>query len=221
MKLRFAFFLLLVLAVAAVPAMAQTDLYDNGPVDGQDLGFTLNFGFSVSDSFTLGSSATVTGASFWAWLIPGDTLTSIEFQIGAAAFGNELLDQTLNLTAANCFSNQFGYTVCDETATFSGGGVNLSAGTWWMTLSNASVPSGDPAYWDMNSGPSQAQENTIGTIPSESFTMWGAGTTSSTTCSGCGCGNNPTCGPEPGSFLLLGSGVLGIGAMLWMKLRWW
>ena len=56
MKLRFAFFLLLVLAVAAVPAMAQTDLYDNGPVDGQDLGFTLNFGFSVSDSFTLAAA---------------------------------------------------------------------------------------------------------------------------------------------------------------------
>ena len=40
------------------------------------------------------------------------------------------MDQTLNLTATNCFSNQFGYTVCDETATFNGGGVNLSAGTW-------------------------------------------------------------------------------------------
>ena len=46
-----------------------------------------------------------------------------------------------------------------------------------MTLSNASVPSGDPAYWDSNAGvgchsdgcPSLAQENTIGTIPSESF----------------------------------------------------
>ncbi len=165
------------------------DVYDNGPVNGEDLGWTINFGFSVSDSFTLGDSATVTNASFWAWLIPGDTLTSVEVQIGAAPFGNELFDQTLNFTSSNCFPNQFGYNVCAETATFIGGGVNLGAGTYWMTLSNASVPSGDPAYWDMNSGPSQAQENTIGTVPSEAFTLWGSGTTTTTT-------PPPQCFPE-------------------------
>src|SRR5580704_7007256 len=92
--------LALCLTLAAVPAMAQTDIYDNGPVNGQDLGWTINFGFTVSDSFNVGAGgATVTGASFWAWLIPGDTLTSVEFQIGSAAFGNELLDQTLSVTA--------------------------------------------------------------------------------------------------------------------------
>ena len=128
MKMRIASLSLLALCLnlAAVPAMAQ-DIYDNGPVNGQDLGWTINFGFSVSDSFTVGSPANISGASFWAWLIPGDTLTSVEFQIGAAAFGNELMDQTLNVTAANCFSNQFGYNVCDETASFNGGGVNLGA----------------------------------------------------------------------------------------------
>ncbi len=209
MKLRIALLAVVCLALAAIPAMAQTDVYDNGPVNGQDLGWTINFGFSVSDSFTLESANTVTGASFWAWLIPGDTLTSVEFQIGANAFGNELLDQTLNVTASNCFSNQFGYNVCDETATFNGGGVALNAGTYWMTLSNASVPSGDPAYWDMNSGPSQAQENTIGTVPSESFTMWG-GTTTTTTSTGTT--------PEPSSILLVGSGILGLAGLLRRKL---
>ena len=147
MKFSIALVALFCLFLIATPSRSQT-LYDNGPVDGQDLGWTINFGFSVSDSFTLGSAATVPGASFWAWLIPGDTLTSVEFQIGASAFGNELMDQTLNVTASNCFSNQFGYNVCDETATFNGGGVALGASTYWMTLSNASVPSGDPAYWD-------------------------------------------------------------------------
>ena len=213
MKMRIASLSLLALCLtlAAVPAMAQTDLYDNGPVNGQDLGWTINFGFSVSDSFTLGSAATVTGASFWAWLIPGDTLTSVEFQIGANAFGNELLDQTLSTTATNCFSNQFGYNVCDETATFNGGGVNLGAGTYWMTLSNASVPSGDPVYWDLNNGPSQAQENTIGTVPSESFTMWGGSTTTSTTTT-----SGTT--PEPSSIMLFGSGILGLAGVLRRKL---
>ncbi len=214
MKLHMASLTVLVLALAALPAMAQTDVYDNGPVNGQDLGWTINFGFSVSDSFTLGSGTTVSGASFWAWLIPGDTLTSVEFQIGAAAFGNGLLDQTLNVTASNCFSNQFGYNVCDETATFNGGGVALGAGTYWMTLSNASVPSGDPAYWDMNSGPSQAQENTLGTVPSESFTMWG-GSPTTTTCGPCGSSTTP----EPTTLMLLGSGAVGLTAMLRLKLR--
>ena len=31
----------------------------NGPVNGQDLGWTINFGFTVSDSFTLTAGASV------------------------------------------------------------------------------------------------------------------------------------------------------------------
>jgi hypothetical protein len=116
----------LCLTLVAVPALAQSDVYDNGPVDGQDLGWTINFAFTVSDSFILSRATDVTGMQFWAWLIPGDTLTSVEVQLGAAAFGNEFLDQTVSVTASNCFSNQFGYNVCDETASWTG--VNLSAG---------------------------------------------------------------------------------------------
>ena len=134
MKFSIVLVALFCLFLIATPSRSQT-LYDNGPVDGQDMGWTINFGFSVSDSFTLSIAPPVSGASFWAWLIPGDTLTSVDFQIGASAFGNELMDQTLSVTASNCFSNQLGYNVCDETATFNGGGVNLGAGTYWMTLS--------------------------------------------------------------------------------------
>ena len=220
MNSRIALLTLLFLLLAAVSGLAQ--LYENGPVNGQDMGWTINFGFSVSDSFHLNSEAGVTEVEFWAWLIPGDTLTSVEFQIGAAAFGNELLDQTLNVTATNCFLNHLGYNVCDEFANLNGGGLSIGAGTYWLTLSNASVPSGDPAYWDMNSGvgcqspgcPSLAQENTIGTIPSEAFSIHGP----------CDVRNNsPDCGPpstpEPTSLLLFGSGIFGLAAMLRCKLR--
>ena len=51
MKLRTASLSLLALCLVALPAAAQT-LYSNGPIDGQDTGWTINFGFAVSDSFT-------------------------------------------------------------------------------------------------------------------------------------------------------------------------
>jgi hypothetical protein len=202
------------LTLAAVPAMAQNDLYNNGPVNGTVDGYTINFGFTVSDSFHLSSSATVDNMSFWAWLLlPGDTLTSVEVQMGSAAFGNELFDQTVNLSASNCFMNNYGYNVCMESGSFSG--PALGAGNYWVTLANASVPNGDPAFWDMNSGigctspgcPSMAQENMAGTIFSEAFTLSGAATTTSTGTT-----------PEPGSLLLFASGVLGLAGLLRRKM---
>lgn len=194
--------------------MAQSIVYDNGPVDGQDLGWTINFGFVVSDSFTVSNgNGNIGGMDFWAWLIPGDTITSVEVQIGDQALGNNLMDMTVNLTASDCFSNNFGYNVCMESATFSG--PNLSNGVYWVSLGNAMVPSGDPAYWDANSGvgcqsqgcPSQAEENTIGSINSESFTLTAQSTTTSTGTT-----------PEPSSILLFASGFLGVAAVLRRKL---
>lgn len=205
-KLRITLLLALCLGLAAIPAVAQQDLYDNGPGNGQDLGWTINFGFSVTDEFTLSNPATVNGLSFWDWLIPGDNMTSVEVQLGSAAFGNSLLDVVVNPAASRCTSNQFGYNVCDETAGFNP--VNLNPGMYWMTLSNASVPSGDPAYWDMNSGPSQAQENTIGTVPSETFTILGSSSTSTSTSTSTGTT------PEPSSILLFGSGFFALASVL-------
>ncbi|HUK73897.1 MAG TPA: PEP-CTERM sorting domain-containing protein, partial [Candidatus Bathyarchaeia archaeon] len=70
----------------------------------------------------------------------------------------------------------------------------------------------DPIYWDENSGPSSASENSVGTIPSEAFTVLG-GTSSSTT-------TTSTTGtvPEPSSILLFGSGILGLAGVLRRKL---
>ena len=44
-------------------------------------------------------------------------------------------------------------------------------------LQNAVVNTGDPVYWDENSGPSLASESSVGTIPSESFTILSESTT--------------------------------------------
>src|SRR5689334_10724965 len=180
--------------------MADT-VYDNGPINGTTDAWTINFGFIVSDTFTT-SGATVNGLAFGAWLFPGDVLQSAEVSITDAEFGgNTFLDEVVNFTQSGCVGNQYGFNVCTETGTFTD--TNLAAGSYWLNLQNATVNTGDPVYWDENSGPSQASENSVGTIPSEAFTLTG------------GPANTV---PEPGSILLFGSGVLGLAGVLRRKL---
>jgi hypothetical protein len=201
------------MVVAAVPVIAG-DIYDNGPTTGTADAWTVNFGFAVTDSFITAADTTATGASFIFWLIPGDTAPAVDVSIGTSAFGSDVASFTgLASTGSTALgTNQYGYTLEKDSYSFRPN-VNLNAGTYWITLQNASVPSGDPVYWDENSGPSMAQENTIGTIPSESFSING----------GCGAGkSSPDCGPptpEPGSLLLFGSGIVGVASLLRLKIR--
>jgi len=220
MKLRAAVVSLFALSLGlAAPAVAQT-LYNNGPIDGNTDAWTVNFGFVVSDTFTISSNgSTVTGASFGMWEFPGDTLTSAELSITSEENGGtSYFDQTVNFTQGACTGNQFGFNVCQESTSFSG--PTLNGGTYWINLQNASVPSGDPIYWDENSGPSQASENSVGSIPSEAFTMLsscaggspaGCGTTTTTTTTT----TSPV--PEPNSIMLFGSGILGLAS--WLRRR--
>ena len=215
MKLRIASLTLLLLALVAIPAMAQ-DIYDNGPTNGNTDAWTINFGFIVSDTFNVtNNNTTITGGSFAMWLVPGDTLTSAELSITSSEFGGtSYFDQTVNFTQGACTINQYGYNVCNENTSFSG--PFLNAGTYWLNLQNASVPSGDPVYWDENSGPSRASENSVGSVPSESFTLlstcvdWPCATSTTTTTS--------SSVPEPSSILLLGSGMLGLAGVLRRRL---
>ncbi|MGA2370952.1 MAG: choice-of-anchor tandem repeat GloVer-containing protein [Candidatus Korobacteraceae bacterium] len=159
----------------------SNDMYDNGPINGNTDAWTINFGLITSDSFNVASNnSTVAGMSFGAWLFSGDTLTSAEVSITSAENGGtSYFDQTVNFTMGTCTGNEYGYNVCTVTTSFNG--PTLNAGTYWVNLQNASVPSGDPVYWDENSGvgctgpgcPSSASQNDVGTIPSEAFTMLG------------------------------------------------
>ena len=85
MKLRAASLYLLATCLFALPALAQNDLYDNGPTNGTNDAWTLNFGFAVSNTFTLSSNSTVNGLNFAAWLSPGDVLESIEISISSGS----------------------------------------------------------------------------------------------------------------------------------------
>ena len=209
MKLRIALLSLLALCLVAVPAMAQT-VYDNGAINGTTDAWTINFGFVVSDTFTVGSGgSSVNGLAFGAWTFPGDVLQTAEVSISSAEFGGTTFtDQVVSFSQSGCSGNQYGFNVCTETGTF-GTSLNLAGGTYWLNLSNAVVNDGDPVYWDENSGPSSASENSVGTIPSEAFTVLGGSGTSTT---------SSTSVPEPSSIMLFGSGILGLAGVLRRKL---
>ncbi len=157
-------------------------IYDNGPINGTSDAWTINFGFVVSDTIAVGSG-TVSGMTFGAWVYPGDILESVEISITSSEFGGtSYFDGVVSFTQSGCNANQYGFNVCTATsANFSG--PNLAAGTYWVNLQNAQVNTGDPLYWDENSGvgctsngcPSLASVNTVGTIPSESFQVLGSG----------------------------------------------
>src|ERR1039457_4335974 len=108
----FSLLTILCLVLAVTPAMADT-LYSNGPVNGTTDAWTINFGFSVSDSFTCSSQAcSVEDFHIGVWLTQGDSLTSVEMQLGSTSFGSQYTDQVLNAVGqTNLFVNQFGEQV--------------------------------------------------------------------------------------------------------------
>jgi hypothetical protein len=196
---------ILCLALAVVPAAADI-LYSNGPCNCDTDGWTINFGYVVSDSFLVANNSSIQGLHFVYWDASlTDVVTTVDMQIGADAFeGNT---QTLS-GATNTFLgiNSYGYAIFQ--ADFAFAGVPWS-GDGWVTLQNACTTSGcsvsNPIYWDENSGSSSAYDNgVLGTIPSEAFTLTGS-TSGGTT-------------PEPGSVMLFASGVLGVAGVLRRRL---
>ena len=188
--LRVACLAILCLALMAIPAGAQV-LYDNGPINGHTAIWDIVNGFIVSDTFTVSSGQTVTGFELGVWNEGSDPMTSLQWSLtsgenGGTVYGSGVAKSSGGaggtLMSQFISQNQFGYDIDEITVTKLN--VNFaSGGTYWLNLQNASGNLGDYYFWDENSGigcggngcPSSASENTLGTIPSESFTITGSG----------------------------------------------
>src|SRR5664280_875933 len=199
---------ILCLMLAVSPAMADT--YSNGPYYGTNDAWTINFGFSVSDSFTLFSYGSVSQFHFVYWdASASDLLTTADLQLGTTSFGGSATTVAFSNTFLG--TNQYGYNLYQADAF--GLSIPWARGGGFVTLGNACTFSGcsvsNPIYWDENSGPSLAYENTLGSIPSEAFTLAGG----TIPCDVAGGGLS--CIPEPSTItLLFGSGIVGLAGVL-------
>jgi PEP-CTERM motif len=133
--------------------------------------------------------------------------TSLDWSVTSQENGGNVYGEgTANLTNTFLSANNYGYEIGSEAV--SGLKLSLDAGTYWLNLTNATDSSGDPIYWDENSGigcqsngcPSLASDSTVGSIPSESFDITGTPDSGSAA--------------EPSSIMLLGSGLFGLATVV-------
>jgi len=203
-KIGIAALTLVLLGVATLPASATT-LYDNTTSSSYGTngwyntsGYTF---YSISNSFDLSSASTITGATFAQWVLPGATLSQIQWSIGSSAFDTSLASGTQNNPDTGFIANTlYGFVINGESISIPS--LALGPGTYWLTLTNAVASDGGLAAWDESDGPSSAVDLGVGGIDSETFTIEG----------------NLASTPEPSSLLLLGSGLAAFAGMLRRKL---
>jgi len=216
--------LLLASACLILPSAHAGTVFSSGPYNGTNNDWIISGTEEVADNFMLGATTIVNGASFVVWANPGDVISTIDWAITSTAGGTAIANGTAALSQTLITTpNLYGYDIDNES--FSIPNVTLSAGTYWLQLTNATstatpvcsnVNQQNCFGWDENDNPNSiaglsAWDNEVGILNS---------TNDPTDCPTTVCTETFTISgtPEPGTFPLFTSGLLGVGILIRRRL---
>jgi hypothetical protein len=153
-------------SLLAIPAWSSV-LYSDGAINGTLGGNFINEGTEISDSFTISSNATVAMVSnIGLWLDAGDIPGTVSWVISTSHDGGGTVEGSgSGVSLSSTFlEDSPGGTYAIYSASFSAGGLALSAGTYYLELEDAATSSGlasGPAvFWDVvTGGPSAEYED--------------------------------------------------------------
>jgi len=221
-------FLTLASGYLAAPHAYASTLFDSGPYSGVINSWDISNTSSVpapadniANNFILSGPAIVSGGSFVVWTDPGDTMTSVEYSITSTPGGAALVTGTVPVVQTFLTTDIYGYAIDEET--FSITPTTLSAGTYWLELENADDAGGNLYFWDENDNPNsinglQAWDASLGGGPAAFLSPTG----DPADCPSVNCTDTFTITgtplPEPGSFQLLASGILGLAILLMRRI---
>jgi len=166
----------LAMTLACAPAPAAV-LFNAGPAPNNYnvTGFTISDPYAVTDSFTLGGPATITGVNFGLWAFPPETLVSVDWAITTSPFGGATLASgtatSFTSTAVPPPSGAGFYTVTTEELSITP--LAVAAGTYWLQFAHALGTNGLDVFWDNSVETGNGQQKALdnGEIVNRGFTQ--------------------------------------------------
>ena len=160
------------LVVTSTVQVHADTIYDNGPPDltpppyGTPVGYSpplFQGGWPVSNSFALLSSTSLTNAQVAIWTSsPYAPPTSIDCWIGSTAFGADLGGGLVNLTCTPVGSLSNEQQLYEASFTLPTA-LPLTAGNYWLTLTQPSTSYWNSSYWALSASPPNNAQAGIGT----------------------------------------------------------